>query len=123
MKKYVSVLLGGALALAPTLVLAATSTTTTSTTVYLMNPLGETDPRVLIGRLIAGLLSIVGSVAVLMIVYAGVLWIAAQGDAKKVQRGKDIMTWTVAGLMIIAGAYVMVNALVNAFTTGNASGA
>ena len=30
--------------------------------VYLTNPLGVSDPRVLVGRLISGILSIVGSV-------------------------------------------------------------
>lgn len=88
-------------------------------TVFLINPLGITDPRELTGRIIAGVLSIIGSLALLMFVYAGVLWITAQGDAKKVQRGKDIMVWATLGLGIIAGAYVAVQALVNAFTKGS----
>lgn len=90
-------------------------------TVYLINPLGETDPRILAGRLISGLLSIIGTIALLMFVYAGVFWITAQGDAKKVQRGKDIMVWATLGLGVIAGAYVAVNAIINAFTTGSAT--
>lgn len=88
-------------------------------TVYLINPLGITDPRELTGRIISGILSIIGSLTLLMFVYAGVLWITAQGDAKKVQRGKDIMVWATLGLGVIAGAYVAVQALVNAFTTGS----
>ncbi len=88
-------------------------------TVYLINPLGETDPRVLMGRLIAGLLSIIGSITLLMFVYAGVLWITAQGEPKKVQRGKDIMVWATLGLLVIAGAYVLVNAIITAFATGS----
>ena len=91
-------------------------------TVHLINPLGETDPRVLIGRLIAGVLSVIGSITLLMFVYAGVLWITAQGDAKKVQRGKDIMVWATLGLAVIAGSYVIVNALVTAFATGSVTG-
>ena len=88
-------------------------------TVHLINPLGITDPRALTGRLIAGVLSIIGSITLLMFVYAGVLWITAQGDAKKVQRGKDIMVWATLGLGIIAGAYVAVQAIVNALTGGS----
>lgn len=87
-------------------------------TVYLINPLGETDPRVLAGRLISGIISVIGTITLLMFVYAGVLWITAQGEPKKVQRGKDIMVWCVLGLAVIAGAYVLVNALIKAFTTG-----
>jgi Type IV secretion system pilin len=91
-------------------------------TVYLINPLGITDPRLLIGRIIAGILSIVGSFSVLMFVYAGVLWITAQGEPKKVQRGKDIMLWATLGLAVIAGAYVLVNAIINILATGSAVG-
>lgn len=91
-------------------------------TVYLINPLGETDPRLLVGRLISGVLSVIGSLALLMFVYAGVLWITAQGDSKKVQRGKDIMVWATLGLGVIAGSYVLVNALVTAFATGSVTG-
>jgi len=88
-------------------------------TVYLINPLGVTDPRVLTGRVISGVISIIGSLTLLMFVYAGVLWITAQGDSKKVQRGKDIMVWATLGLGVIAGAYVAVQAIVNAFTKGS----
>lgn len=112
MKKYLVSLTAMLLAAAPFFASADT--------VYLMNPLGETDPRVLAGRLISGIISVIGTIAVLMFVYAGVLWITARGEQKQVQRGKDIMVWSVLGLAIIAGAYVLVNALVSAFTTGSA---
>lgn len=112
MKKYFTFIVAGVLAVMPFFANAET--------VYLVNPLGETDPRVLAGRLISGLLSVIGTITLLMFVYAGVLWITAQGDPKKVQRGKDIMVWATLGLGVIAGAYVLVNALVKAFTTGSA---
>lgn len=111
MKKYLAALTVLLLGSLPSFVHAET--------VYLINPLGITDPRELTGRLIAGVLSIIGSLTLLMFVYAGVLWITAQGDAKKVQRGKDIMLWATLGLGVIAGAYVAVQALVNAFTRGS----
>lgn len=114
MKKNVLTLVCSLLAFAPTLAAAQT--------VHLINPLGETDPRILAGRIISGVLSVIGTLTLLMFVYAGVLWITANGESKKVQRGKDIMTWTVLGLAVIAGAYVLVNAIVNAFTTGSATG-
>lgn len=111
MKKYLATLIVVLFGSLPVLVHAET--------VHLINPLGETDPRVLAGRVISGVLSIIGSITLLMFVYAGVLWVTAQGDAKKVQRGKDIMVWATLGLGVIAGAYVAVQALVNAFSTGS----
>ena len=117
MKKMIIPIAAGVLAYAPSVALAAADT------VHLINPLGETDPRMLAGRLISGLLSVIGTITLLMFVYAGVLWITAQGDSKKVQRGKDIMTWAILGIAVIAGAYVLVNAIIQAFTTGSATGA
>ncbi len=99
---------------------SSTASTTTSSTVYLIDPLGETDPRALIGRVISGVLSIIGSIALLMFFYGGVLWVTAMGDAKKVDRGKHILVWTTLGLGLIAGSYVFVNAIIKAFTTGSA---
>lgn len=89
--------------------------------VALKNPLGETDVRILFGRIIAGALSIIGSFALLMFVYGGVLWMTSRGDTKQIQKGKDTLTWAILGLVIIFSSYVLVNALITGITTGNAS--
>ena len=89
--------------------------------VKLINPLGETDVRVLFGRIIAGALSIIGSFALLMFVYGGVLWMTSRGDTKQIQKGKDTLTWAILGLVIIFSSYVLVNALIAGITTGNAA--
>jgi fumarate reductase subunit D len=107
-------------AIATTIFLGAAPFMASAETVYLINPLGETDPRVLAGRLISGIISVIGTITLLMFVYAGVLWITAQGETKKVERGKHIMLWCVLGLTMIAGAYVLVNVLIKVFTTGRA---
>lgn len=86
--------------------------------VTLINPLGETDVRVLFGRVISAALSIVGSIALLMVVYGGVLWLTSRGDAKMIQKGKDTLTWAVMGIAIIFAAYAIVNALITGITTG-----
>ncbi len=93
----------------------------TDGSVQLINPLGETDPRIIIGNLIKAILSIVGSVTLLMFVYGGVLWITSMGEEKKVQKGKQILVWGVAGLAVIAGSYVLVNAIITGLTTGTAT--
>ncbi len=93
--------------------------------VQLINPLGTgedaTDPRVLIARLIQAILSVVGSIALLMFVYGGVLWITSFGEPARVEKGKKILVWTVLGLALIASAYVIVNALLLGLTTGSAT--
>lgn len=89
--------------------------------VALVNPLGETDVRVLFGRVIAAALSVIGSFALLMFVYGGVLWLTSAGSDKQIKKGKDTITWAVLGLVVIFSAYVLVNALITGITTGNAA--
>jgi hypothetical protein len=101
------------LLLAPQLTFAA---------VTVINPIGITDPREIIGNIIKAILSIVGSLALLMFVYGGVLWITSFGEAKRIEKGKTIITWAVLGLALIAAAYVIVNAVINGLTTGSATG-
>lgn len=91
--------------------------------VPLINPLGITDPRLLIGRLIQAILSVVGSIALLMFVYGGVLWITSMGESARIDKGKKILVWAVLGLAMIAASYVVVNAVILALTQGNVNGA
>lgn len=91
--------------------------------VILINPLGVTDPRLIVANIIKAILSVVGTLALLMFVYGGVIWITSFGDSKRVDKGKTIITWTVLGLAMIASAYVLVNAVVQGLITGSATGA
>lgn len=93
-----------------------------STTVTLYNPLGEDDIRVILGSVIKGLLSIIGSLALLMFVYGGTLWLTSAGNPEFIKKGKEIIIWSVLGLGIIFSAYAITNALINALTAGNVNG-
>ena len=99
---------------------------TGSTTVTLYNPLGndveDSDVRVILGRVIKGLLSIIGSIALLMFVYGGTLWLTSAGNPEFIKKGKDIIVWSILGLGIIFSAYAITNALINALTTGSVTG-
>ena len=87
----------------------------------LPNPLGTTDPRVIAGTIIKGFISISGTIALLMFIYGGFLWMTAMGKPEVVDKGKKILLWTTLGIIIIASAYVLTTAVFNAITTGNAS--
>lgn len=112
----------------PTLAIASTvlaAEATSPTTVVLTNPLGDgvTNPQVIIGNIIKAILSVTGSLALLMFVYGGVIWITSFGEAKKVEKGKMILTWAVLGLALIAASYVLVNAVIQGLVYGSATGA
>lgn len=86
---------------------AASSGPFQPTRVSLPNPLGTTNLTVLIGRVIAALMSIVGSLALLMFIYGGFLWMTARGNGDDVKKGKSIIVWSVAGLLLIFSAYII----------------
>lgn len=92
-------------------------------TVTLYNPLGtETDVRVIIGRVIKGVLSIIGSIAFLMFIYGGVLWLTSAGNADMVKKGKGVLIWTTLGIGVIFSAYAVTSAVLNAITSGSVTG-
>lgn len=74
----------------------------------LPNPLGITDVNALIARLITFVLSLVGSVSLLMFVYGGLTWMTSAGSSEKIKKGRDIIVWAVIGLVIVFSSYILV---------------
>ena len=62
----------------------------------------------LIGKVIQAVLGVVGSLALVMFIYGGLVWMTAAGSNEKVQKGKDILIWTTVGLVIIFTSYALV---------------
>lgn len=68
----------------------------------LPSDLGET-----IGMIVKALLSLVGTIFLLLTIYAGILWMTAQGNEEKVSKAKDIVQAAVIGLVITMSAYAI----------------
>jgi hypothetical protein len=85
-----------------------------STPVSLDNPLTGrpgiegSSPQTLIGKAINAVLGLVGSLALVMFIFGGFTWMLAAGSPDKVKKGKDIIVWSVIGLVVIFSAYAMV---------------
>ena len=77
----------------------------------LPNPLKTNDPRVFIGQIIKGILGLSGSIALLMFVYGGVVYLTAQGENERIQRAKNTLTWATVGLAVIFGSYAFLTYL------------
>jgi len=86
------------------------------TSKVLTNPLGTASPEELIGRIIKAVLGIVGSIALLMFIYGGFLWLTSGGSPEKIKKGKDVLVWAVIGLAIIFLSYTLVGFVINALT-------
>ncbi|MBI4437800.1 hypothetical protein HY631_02510 [Candidatus Uhrbacteria bacterium] len=84
----------------------------------LTNPLGTTDVRVIIARIIQAILSITGAVALLMFIWGGFQWLISAGEPEKIKKGKETFTWAIIGLAVIIGAYMLVSTIVSALESG-----
>ena len=91
-----------ALLLLPCLVLASNETS-------LENPLAGISSILqssgYIGGVISRVLAIVGALALLMMVYGGLSMILAAGNETKITQGKNIVTYTAVGLIVIFISY------------------
>lgn len=59
------------------------------------------------GQIISLILSFVGVVFLILIVYAGILWMTAQGNDQQVTKAKDLIVNSVIGIIIVFAAYAI----------------
>lgn len=71
---------------------------------------------VFIGNMIRTLLAATGIVFLALTVYAGILYMTAQGETEKVKKAKSMLTNAVIGLIIIVGAYAITRYVVDALS-------
>lgn len=72
----------------------------------------------LVGSIISGVLSLLGVIFLCLVLYAGFLWMTAQGDPKAITKAKEILIGGVAGMLIVLSAYAITD-----FVTTNLQGA
>ena len=57
--------------------------------------------------------SVMGFLAVGMIIYGGFMLLTAQGDPAKIKRGKDVVIYSSIGVILVMLAYAIVNFVMN----------
>ncbi len=80
----------------------------------LTNPLGDADVPFLIGSTINYVLGVVGSIALAIIVYAGIKFMNARGNPEDVKSASKIMLWAGLGLAMIFFSYLILNYVITA---------
>jgi len=60
-----------------------------------------------VGSIIGVVLSFVGVVFLLLMIFAGLTWMTAAGNQEKVTKAKDLMINAVIGLIIVMAAYAI----------------
>ncbi len=78
----------------------------------LPNPLGDiTSIPQVIGRVVNMFTGIAGSIALLMFVYGGVLWLTSSGNEERITAGKKAIVWATIGLFVIFGSYAILRVI------------
>ena len=73
-----------------------------------------------IGMVVNWILILAGAIAVIYLVYGGILYITAGGDAEKATKGRTAVINAIIGIVIILLALVVVNWVYSIITSGTA---
>jgi len=76
---------------------------------------GSTDINSVIGNIIMTVLSLVGIIFIVFIIYSGIVWMTAAGNEQKTEKSKNTIKHSVIGLVIVLGAYAITYFLINIF--------
>jgi len=80
-----------------------------------LNKLPNQTPQAVVGSIIKFMLGFLGSIALCMFIYAGLLWMTTAGGSEKQGKALKIMLWTSLGIMLLFSSYAVVNFVFEAF--------
>jgi hypothetical protein len=73
----------------------------------------------IIAQIIKVLLAFIGSIALFLYVWAGLIWMTAAGSGERITKAKSIMVWTTLGVAMMLGSYVIVTNLFDLLSRGS----
>lgn len=79
------------------------------------NQLNTTSVNDVFGRLISAALGVLGSIALVMFVYGGILWMTAAGDSAKSEKARNVVLWASLGVAVIFASYAILKMVFEAF--------
>ena len=82
--------------------------------------LGATGLTAVITRVVSWLMVLAGFIAVIYLIYGGLLYITAAGDAEKAKMGRTSLINAIIGIIIIALALLIVRWVGSILQTGTA---
>ena len=72
----------------------------------------ETDPKEMAVSVVKYLMTFLGIIAVVVILYGGFMWMTASGNEDRVDKAKKIIIAGAIGLVVVLAAYAIVNFVV-----------
>ncbi len=71
------------------------------------------DVTSIVAAIVQGALTLVGIAFLVLMVYAGFLWMTARGNEEQVNQAKNTLIAAIIGIIVVVGAYAIAN-----FVTG-----
>lgn len=60
---------------------------------------------------------VAGVVAIIVIIIAGIMYVSSSGDAGRVAKAKNLLTYSIVGLVIVLVAFVVTNFIIGRFNS------
>ncbi len=80
-----------------------------------LNPLGATTVQQFIGRMISIAMGIIGSVALVIVIYGGAMWMTAAGNEEQSKNALQTLFWGGIGIGVILASYAIVRFVFQSF--------
>lgn len=76
---------------------------------------GQAGVQTLTGRIIKTVMGVVGSLALIMFVAGGLMWMTAAGNSEKTAKAMRMIVWSSLGIVVIFSSYILVKFIFSAF--------
>jgi hypothetical protein len=73
----------------------------------------------IIARIINLLLTFLGAVALLLLLWGAIQFVISRGDPKAIQTAQKTMTFAVIGVVVVLGSVILINVFTTAFNLPN----
>ncbi len=81
-----------------------------------LNKTGLTSITKFFGRSIGVIMGVMGTVALVMFMYGGILWMTSAGNSEKAGQAIQILVWTSLGIVVILTSYTVVDFFFQSFS-------
>lgn len=78
---------------------------------------GKDPVPLVVARAVQGVLSIVGIIFLILVIWGGAMWMMSGGNEKNISQAKQILTTAVIGLVIIMTGYSITYFIIESLTT------
>lgn len=79
--------------------------------ITLDDPLGNRNLFQIFGGVIKAAMGIIGSLALMVFVYGGVLWLTSAGNEERIKKGTNSMLWATIGIFVIFASYAILDVI------------